>query len=101
MDKCTTLAIHRPDVSIELISMSNADWLGTKKVIFYPDTVCGASDSDFPYSGITVCCKWQGHFVIGSGHREKWVFSNTMLSEIDLVFFGPEWTGCRATLHRA
>ena len=99
MDTVTTLIIQRPVLGIELLSMRNREWMDKRRVIFYPDGMDGKC-SDFPYSGITVCCKWQMHFVLGCGHREKWVLSNTKAQEFELDCFGTEWAGCTATVCR-
>jgi hypothetical protein len=104
MEQCrlTTLFIDRPEHGGEVLSMNVVGWLKNKGLVLYPDSCCeiGKSGSDFPYSGITVCCKWQGHFVFGNGHREKWVLADVSQSSINLEFFGPEWSGCIAYLYR-
>jgi hypothetical protein len=94
-----TFVIQRPVLGLEILSMNYSDWLKNKMVYFFPDGLSNKS-SDFPHSGISLCCKWQGHFVIASGHKEKWILSNANFTEVDLGFFGPEWNGCSATLCR-
>ena len=79
--------------------MSNDKWMDCKEITLFPDAVC-REVSDFPLVGVTVGCKWQGHFVLANAHRERWILSNTRSAEIDLVFFGPEWSGCSAMLCR-
>ena len=98
----TTLFINRPKHDSEMLSMSSVCWFKKRGLVLYPDSciMAGKCGSDFPCSGITVCCKWQGHFVFGNGHREKWVLSDVDQSEIHLEFFGPEWSGCNAFIYR-
>jgi hypothetical protein len=93
------IMISRPGLGLEIISMTFDKWMEQKDFAFFPDGV-GRSTSDFPLTGITVGCKWQGHFVLASEHKEKWVLSNTRMADIDLEFFSPEWRGCTATLLR-
>jgi hypothetical protein len=99
VERVTTFVIDRPHHGLELLSMCHSQWLDKKMAVFFPDGSDGKC-SDFPLSGITVSCKWQGHFVVACGHKERWVLSNTKFSEIDLEFFGPEWQGCRVTICR-
>jgi hypothetical protein len=94
-----TVMISRPEHGLEIVSMSFEKWLDKKGFVFYPDAVDRIS-SDYPLAGVTVGCKWQGHFVLASEHREKWVLSGTRMADIDLEFFSPEWRGCTATLLR-
>ena len=98
-ERVTAVVIQRPCHCLERLSMSHSQWLDSKAHTFFPDGNDGKC-SDFPFAGITVSCKWQGHFVVACGHRERWVLSNTRFSEIDLEFFGPEWQGCSATICR-
>lgn len=104
-----SLSVSRPSLGFEVLTMSQSSWIDRKGgAIFFPDsTGCnrwegdnGRGTTDFPLSGVTVICKWQGHFVIANGHREMWILSHEDIRTIDLGFFGPEWLGCTATLVR-
>ncbi len=99
MKAAITLMINRPEQGLEIVSMSKDNWVAQRELAFYPDGV-GRVNSDFPLAGVTVGCKWQGHFVLGNAHKEKWVLSGTRIVDIDMEFFGPEWRGCTATLMR-
>ena len=94
-----TVVINRPVHGLEIICMSQDNWLNCKELTLFPDAV-NRDVSDFPLVGITIGCKWQGHFVLAHAHREKWILSSTRTAEIDLDYFGPEWRGCSATLCR-
>ena len=99
LDRVTTLAIDRPNHGLELLSMNHSNWMYTKMLVFFPDG--GSREcSESPLAGVTVSCKWQGHFVIACGHKEKWVLSTSKVSVIDLGYFGPEWIGCSAKICR-
>ncbi len=99
MQTVVTVMISRPELGLQIVSMGFDDWMGQKGFAIFPDGVDRVS-SDFPLAGVTIGCKWQGHFVLASEHREKWVLSNTRVADIDLEFFSPEWRGCTATLLR-
>ena len=98
-DRITTLVIDRPNHGLEMLSMSHSDWMYTKKFVFFPDGEA-LECSDCPHAGVTVYCKWQGHFVIARGHKEKWVLSTSRICEIDMGYFGPEWYGCSVRFRR-
>jgi hypothetical protein len=99
-ERVTSFVIDRPAHGVELISMDHSKWMDMKAIVFFPDGM-DRKCSDYPYSGITVCCKWQGHFVVACGHKESWVLSGISISKIDLEYFGPEWRGCSITVLRA
>jgi hypothetical protein len=93
------LIISRPQLGLEILGMSGGEWLSRKMFAFFPDGMDRAC-SDCPLAGVTLHCKWQGHFVLASAHKERWILESTAAADIDLEFFGPEWTGCTATLMR-
>jgi hypothetical protein len=93
LDRVTMLVIDRPNLTPESLSMSHSDWMLAKSVVLFPDG-CARESSDHPRAGVTVSCKWQGHFVVAHGHEEKWVLSTSDVFVIDMGYFGPEWSGC-------
>ena len=99
VERVASIIIKRPVCGIEVWSMRHSDWMANNTIVIFPDGV-EQNCSDYPHSGITVCCKWQGHFVFGRGHKECWVLSSTSVSEIKLDVFGPDWQGCNATVVR-
>ena len=94
-----TIVISRPEHGLEIISMCKNQWTENREFTFFPDAV-GREVSDFPLVGVTVGCKWQGHFFLANAHKEKWIISDTQTAEVDLEYFSPEWRGCSATLCR-
>jgi hypothetical protein len=94
-----TVVISRPGCAPEFMSMSRMAWVDRKLTTFFPDGRDRKS-SEYPLVGITLCCKWQGHFVFASEHKEKWVLSDTQVAEIDLGNFSPEWRGCSAAFFK-
>lgn len=94
-----TIAIHRPESGSEFLSMDNDEWLQRKTRVFFPDGM-DRIHTDFPLAGVTICYKWQGHFVVASNHLEKWVLSDQRAAEIDLGVFNHKWIGCSATFTR-
>jgi hypothetical protein len=98
-ERISSFIIDRPGFGLEMLCVRHADCVQNKMVSFFPDCA-DLGSSDFPHSGITICFKWQGHFVVACGHREKWVLSNENSAKIDLGCFGPEWTGCSAVFKR-
>ena len=94
-----TLMISRPEQGLEIVCMSKDNWVAQQGLAFYPDGV-GRTSSDFPLDGVTAGCKWQGHFVLAKDHKEKWMFSDRNVMDIDMEFVGPDWKGCSATLLR-
>jgi hypothetical protein len=98
-ENAITVVISRPGCSPEFMSMSRMAWIDRKLITFFPDGRDRKS-SEYPLAGITLCCKWQGHFVFASEHKEKWVLSDTQVAEIDLGNFSPEWRGCSAAFFK-
>ena len=79
LDRVTMLVIDRPNLTPESLSMSHSDWMLAKSVVLFPDG-CARESSDHPRAGVTVSCKWQGHFVVAHGHipraKKKLIFFN-------------------------
>ncbi len=93
------LMVSRPELGLEILSMSGGEWLSRKVHAFFPDGKDRAC-SDHPLAAVTLYCKWQGHFVLANAHKERWILEGVNAADIDLEFFGPEWKGCTATLLR-
>jgi hypothetical protein len=99
-DRVVTVIVSRPENGLEVLSMNHNRWMQQTLHVFFPDGR-GRDATDHPLASVTLCCKWQGHFVLASEHKEKWILSSTRFAEIDMEYFGPEWKGCSASVVRA
>jgi hypothetical protein len=98
-ERVITVIISRPEHGLEILSMGLHQWVERKGHVFFPDGGDRAG-TDHPLASVTLNCKWQGHFVLASEHKEKWVLSSTRAADVDLEYFGPEWKGCSASVFR-
>ena len=92
-----TIGITRPQHGVQLITARMDQINEFRALRIFPDNK-HEGESRFPFEGVTITSKPQGHLVIAYQHLERWIFSGFSCEIVDLSPFSEHWNGCNIVL---